>query len=88
MTNEDFDRLWEKAEAGRYATELSAEYPAWRRRQRRTAGMVAGVALVLAVATPLMLPQNTTGTYSKVYCNRIDKPAQQWVDMAEDLLIS
>lgn len=88
MKEERFEELWTRAEAGHYASELAAEYPAWRRRQRRAAGVVAGVALLVAVATPLMLPQDTTATYSKVYCNRIDKPTQQWVDLAGELLIS
>lgn len=83
-----FEDLWERAEGERYGAELAAEYPAWRRRQRRAAGMVAGVALMVAVAAPLALTQSPAGNYEKVFCNRMDKPAQQWVDLADELLMT
>ena len=41
MKEEQFDDLWMRAEAGRYARSLMAEYPGWRRRQRRRVAAAA-----------------------------------------------
>lgn len=82
-----FDELWERAEAEHYADGLAAEYPAWRTRRRRTAGMVAGLALVLAVASPLMQRHDQQDTVAKVYTNRTGIQDQQWLDLADELLM-
>ncbi len=88
MNDRDFETLWEKAEAGSHAARLAAEYPAWRRKTRRTLSMVAGVAVVLAVAAPIALAPSTTGNFNKVYSNRADIQDQQWVDLADELLMN
>ncbi len=89
MNEQRFEELWGLAEAEGYATKLAAEYPVWRNKKRRTMGMVAGLALVIAVATPAMIPNNTMGEayYSKVYCNRTGTTDQHWVGLADELLI-
>lgn len=87
MDEKHFDELWERAETEKYVEDLTAQFPAWRTQRRRTAGMVAGLALVLAVATPLMLSQATPSGYEKIYCNRMDISDQQWVDLADELLM-
>ena len=87
IDEKQFDELWERAEAGRYAAGLSAEYPAWRTRRRRTAGVVAGLALVLAVASPLMLQHSRQDSVAKVYSNRAGSADQQWLDLADGLLM-
>ncbi len=88
MNDRDFEALWEKAEARSHAARLEAEYPAWRRRTRRTLSMAAGVALVMAVATPLALAPSATGDYNNVFSNRADIQDRQWVDLADELLMS
>lgn len=91
MVNEDkFEELWAKAGAIEHASKLAAEYPAWRTKQRRRAGMVAGMALLLAVATPAVYTIQRTSSDSplQVYCNRVDMSTQQWVDLADELLMT
>ena len=88
MTNEEFDKLWEQASVEGRASRLAAEYPAWHRRQRRVAGLVAALLLVVAVTTPMVMKRDSASRYEKVYCNRIDKNNQQWVDMADYLLMN
>ncbi len=83
-----FNELWEQAEAEHYASKLASEYPAWRTQRRHTAGMVAGIALILAVATPMMLTQSATGNSEKVYCNNAAYDDNHWVDMADELLMT
>ena len=87
MNEKQFEELWVKAEAGSHAEKLAAEYPVWRQKTRRTLSMAAGVALVLAVATPIALSPSATGNYNKVYCNRAGIQDQQWVNLAEELLM-
>lgn len=87
MDDRRFDALWERARAEKYAEDLAGEYPAWRTQTRRTAGMVAGLALVLAVATPLMLPSHMPANYEKVYCNHKNINDRQWVNLADELLM-
>ena len=87
IKNESFEELWKELEAESYGTRLAAEYPAWRTRRRRTAGVVAGVALVLAVASPLMLQHSRQDTVAKVYSNRAGSADQQWLDLADGLLM-
>ena len=50
--------------------------------------MAAGVALVMAVATPLALAPSATGDYNNVFSNRADIQDRQWVDLADELLMS
>lgn len=86
--NKTFDELWERAETERYAAQLTSEYPTWRAGRRRTTGIVATVAVILAVATPIMLPHHKAGKFEKVYCNRANTQDQQWVALADELLTS
>ena len=84
MDEKRFEALWERAEAEGYATRLAEEYPGWRARRRRAGGIVAGVALVLAVATPLVY---TPMPEMKVYCNNAAYDKSHWTDMASNLLM-
>lgn len=87
MINEQqFEELWARAEAEGSASRLAAQYPAWRARRRRTAGVVAGVALVLAVVTPLASPSTQIKSYGKVYSNNTSFSDQHWAEMAATLL--
>lgn len=88
MNEKRFEELWERAEAEGYASRLASEYPAWRTKTRRTAGMVAGLALMVAVAVPALMPHKTTDStyYANVYCNRTGTDNQHWVDLADELL--
>jgi hypothetical protein len=83
-----FDELWERAEAERYTRGLAAEYPAWHTRRRRTAGIVAGLALVVAVALPITLSPSTPAGCKKIYCNNSTYSDSHWISMADALLMS
>ncbi len=90
MNEQRFEELWDRAEAEGYASRLASEYPAWRTKTRRTAGIVAGLALVIAIAVPALMPHKIMDStyYSKVYCNRTGTDNQHWVDLADELLLS
>ena len=88
MNNQDFDRIWQEAEASGMAHRLAQEYPAWaRRRQRVRNGIVAMMCIVALSATtiPLLLPQRHDD-YIAVCCNRAGTNDAQWVDLAADML--
>ena len=89
MNEQRFEELWNRAEVEGYASRLASEYSAWRTKTRRTAGMVAGVALVVVLAVPALMPHKTMDrTYSaNVYCNRTGIDNQHWVDLADELLL-
>lgn len=86
MTEEQFDTLWQRAEAEGHASRLAAEYPAWRQRQRRTVGMVAVLAIMVAVAVPLLTVQHTPKEFNRVYCNRTGTADAQWAELAAEML--
>lgn len=87
LTEEQFDTLWQRAEAEEHATRLAAEYPAWRRRQRRTTGIAAAVLAVAAV-TVTLLSSPTATDYEHIYCNHDGVADNYWVAMADELLMS
>jgi hypothetical protein len=88
MNEQRFEELWDRAEAENYAKKLASEYPTWRTSRRRTMGMVAGVALLIVVAIPTLMPQKAVDTvYAKVYCNRTGMDDQHWIDLADELLL-
>lgn len=91
IDEESFERLWERAEAEEYVSQMTAEYPHWRARRRRNAGLaamavvVAGAALpMLSTGTKLMTPSKTP---TVTICNQPDISNQYWVDMADALLM-
>lgn len=90
MVNEEqFEQLWEKAGAERYASMLAAEYPAWRVRRRRTMGVAAAVLLVAGMALPMLQNRNgLSDSYLMAYCNRNDVDTEYWVSMADELLLN
>ena len=90
MTEEEFDALWQRAEAAPHTARLMEEYPVWRRQRRRNLGVAASLVAVAAVALPLLSgPQASTNddSYSVAYCNRPEMADQYWVDMANALLM-
>ncbi|MBR1549573.1 MAG: hypothetical protein IJ634_02955 [Bacteroidales bacterium] len=91
MKEEEFDNLWARAEAERYATQLAAEYPAWRSRQRRRMAAAALVLVAAGAALPLTLGGTKTmlehDGYAQAYCNKADIEDQYWVDLAGDMLM-
>ena len=86
MSDNQFDALWQRAEAEGYASRLAAEYPAWRARRRRTEGSLLGMALVAAVALPLALREPAMHDFDRVVCNRTGIADAQWAALAADLL--
>ena len=67
MTENEFDELWQRAEAESYGQRLAAEYPAWRRKQTRIITVVTSLVLVVAVAFSILtLQQRQLRGYEKV----------------------
>lgn len=90
ISEKQFDELWERAEAGRHADRLAADYPAWRTR-RRTAGVTAMALIVAGASLPLLNTSRQTSPdsgYTVAYSNRSDIAPQYWGEMAEELLLS
>ena len=88
MTNEEFDNLWQEAEARGAAHRLALEYPAWVRRKRHIRNsVVAGVFVCVMAATTLpMIISSTSNDYITVCCNRTDTDDAQWVALAAEML--
>lgn len=88
MTENQFDELWQRAEAEGYSQRLAAEYPAWQRRQNRIITVVTSLVLVVAVAVSVLtIQQRQIRTYEKVYCNRVGTADAQWADLAAEMLM-
>lgn len=88
MTENEFDVLWQRAEAEGYSQRLAAEYPAWRQKQRRTLGIVAALLIVVTVAFSVFTTQQRQlRNYEKVYCNRVGTSDAQWADLAAEMLM-
>jgi hypothetical protein len=89
MDEKEFEQLWHQAEAEGYAKRLASEYPKWRTQRNRAMGMVAGLALVVAVSAPAWMPNNESkAAYAQVHCNKAGTSDQHWVDLADELLLS
>ncbi len=89
MNEQQFEELWDRAEARRYASSLAAGYPAWRTRRRRTAGVVAGLAMAAVLSFPVLMPhKGMDSVYAKVYCNRTGTDDMHWVGLADELLLA
>jgi len=88
MTENEFDVLWQRAEAEGYSQRLASEYPVWRQKQRRTFSIVAAILIVVSVAvTAFTLQQHQPRNYEKVYCNRVGTTDAQWADLAAEMLM-
>ncbi len=90
MTEQEFDILWQRAEAAPHTARLLEEYPAWRRTRRRNLGMGAMLVAVVVVALPLLTgpqPIATNDSYTMAYSNRPETTNQYWVEMADALLL-
>lgn len=84
MDDKRFDALWQRAEAESYASRLAAEYPAWRTRRRRTAGIMSAMVLAIAVAAPLVYHPRPS---VHIYCNNPAINDNHWTEMADALLM-
>ena len=91
MDEERFEEIWEMAEAERYGQRLAAEYPAWRARRNRVAGLAVLAIAAVGFALPLLQNSSQLTTqhdgYTVAYCNQPDIADQYWVDMANTLLM-
>ena len=90
MTEQEFDALWQRAEATPHTTRLLEEYPAWRRQRRRNLGVAASLVAVTAVVLPLLthpLTVTDNDSYTVAYSNRPEVGNQYWVEMADALLM-
>ena len=88
MTQNDFELLWQRAEAENYSRKLAMEYPVWRRRQRRATSIVAALLIMVTVTLSLFtIQQHQTRNYEKVYCNRVGTTDAQWATLAAEMLM-
>ena len=88
MTENEFDKLWQRAEVEGYSQRLAAEYPGWRRKRQRTIGMVtASLAVVVLVVLVFVAQLQRPQDYEKVYCNRVGTTDAQWVSLAAEILM-
>ena len=87
MTENEFDELWQRAEAESYGQRLAAEYPAWRRKQTRIITAVTSLVVMVAVAVSVFtIQQHQPRNYEKVYCNRVGTTDAQWASLAAEML--
>lgn len=54
MNEQEFERLWQAAEAENYAQQLRDEYPRWQARRRRNMGVAASLIVAVGIALPLL----------------------------------
>ena len=90
MNEQRFEELWQRAEGAEHGRRLAEEYPVWRRQRRRNLSVAASLAVIVAVALPLMSTSHNavvSDSYAMAYCNRTDISNQYWVDMADALLM-
>ena len=88
MTENEFDVLWQRAEAEGYSQRLVAEYPVWRQKQRRTISVVAALLIIVTVSVSLCSTQlHQSRNYEKVYCNHAGTTDAQWAALAAEMLM-
>lgn len=80
-----FEELWKQEERRGVEQRLQREYPAWKRLRQRTAMMAAAVAVMVAVAVPLLKPATPTD-FDRVYCNRSGIADAHWANTAGKIL--
>jgi ferric-dicitrate binding protein FerR (iron transport regulator) len=92
MDEERFEEIWERAEAEHYGQRLAAEYPAWRTRRNRMAGMAMLTLAAVGIALPLwqtsLQPAPQEEGYTVAYCNSLAIAGQSWANMADELLMN
>lgn len=89
MTEQEFENLWQRAEALPHADGLMEEYPSWQRNRRNRLWVTASLVVATAVALPLLTHprfSSSDDAYIAAYCNRSDIADQYWVNMADELL--
>lgn len=87
MTEQEFEALWQRAEAAPHAERLTQEYGPWLRRRRRTAGTLAAVAVMALAAVPLIdYSMAADKRYDGVVCNRSGIADSHWADVAGHIL--
>ena len=76
MDEKRFEEIWEMAEAEHYSHRLAAEYPAWRARRNRVAGLALLTLMAAGVGLPLLrnnsLPAAQHEGYTAAVSNRTD----------------
>lgn len=90
MTEQEFETLWQRAEAAPHAGRLAEGYRPWLQRRRRTMAAVAAVAVITLAAVPLLKggPSASVGENGTVaYCNNTERDSQYWLEMADALLM-
>ncbi len=88
MTENEFDELWQRAEAEGYGQRLAAEYPEWRQKQRRIKGVVLASVVAVAISLPLLKTvYQQPGDFENIYCNRVGTTDAQWVSLASEMLM-
>ncbi len=85
MTEQQFEELWQRAEAMPHAGRLTKELAAWKRRRQRTA-LTLGAALALAAAAVLWTKPAVPEGFEGVYCNRTGMADIHWANVAANIL--
>ena len=68
MNEQEFERLWQAAEAENYAQQLRDEYPRWQARRRRNMGVAA---LLIVGGTALYHYQSENECVAYIYGERV-----------------
>ena len=87
LNDEAFERLWERAATQQAAENLSHDFPAWQRQQRRRRNAVMSVAAVCVMGASVWFgftPSNKG--YDSVSCNRDGYASEYWIQVANDML--
>ena len=88
MTENEFEKLWQRAEGENYGQRLAEGYGEWNQRQRRIKSVVVASMLVAAVSVPLFSSlHQPSQEYAKVYCNRTGTSEAQWDSLASEMLM-
>ena len=87
MTEQEFEALWQRAEAAPHAERLTQEYGPWLRRRRTQRTVLATVAVLAVAAVPLIDYSMAADKRSDgVVCNRSGIADSHWADVAGHIL--
>ena len=87
LKEEEFERLWERAEEARYGERLRRNYPVWLRRRRQRRWVAVAMAACVAAVVIAWPAQSQPKGYDRVYCNRSVQPDSHWADVAAEMLV-
>lgn len=84
LTTDEFESLWQQAEADAHSRKLVEGYASWNRKRSWVVSGVAACMVGIAVFLPLQMQQPRM--FDKVYCNRGAIADAHWADVATEML--